>query len=59
MVTTRARAKIRNFLRAGASASKSLKLGRELLEREMHKSGVSLNKLLKNDAGAAQGCSRR
>ncbi len=47
-VTTRARAKIRNHLRAEAR-EKSLKLGRELLEREFHKSGVSLNKLFKND----------
>jgi len=46
--TTRARAKIRNFLRA-EEREKSMKLGRELLEREFYKSGVSLNKLLKND----------
>jgi guanosine-3',5'-bis(diphosphate) 3'-pyrophosphohydrolase len=46
--TTRARAKIRNYLRAD-EREKSLRLGRELLERELHKSGVSLNKLLKND----------
>ncbi len=47
--TTRARAKIRNYLRA-EDREKSLKLGKELLERELHKSGVSLSKLLKNDA---------
>ncbi len=47
--TTRARAKIRNFLRA-EEREKSHKLGRELLERELHKAGVSMNKLFKNDA---------
>jgi len=46
--TTRARAKIRNYLRL-EQRDKSLRLGRELLERELHKSGVSLNKLLRND----------
>ncbi|HEX7601354.1 MAG TPA: bifunctional (p)ppGpp synthetase/guanosine-3',5'-bis(diphosphate) 3'-pyrophosphohydrolase [Polyangiaceae bacterium] len=45
--TTRARNKIRNFLRT-AEREKSLRLGRELLEREMHKKGMSLNKLLKS-----------
>ena len=47
-VTTRARAKIRNFLRQ-EQRDKSLKLGRELLEREFQKSSVSLTKLLKNE----------
>ncbi len=47
-VTTRARAKIRNFLRQ-EQRDKSLKLGRELLEREFQKGSVSLTKLLKND----------
>jgi guanosine-3',5'-bis(diphosphate) 3'-pyrophosphohydrolase len=46
--TTRAKAKIRNYLRA-EEREKSQKLGRELLERELHKSGVSLNKLLRNE----------
>jgi guanosine-3',5'-bis(diphosphate) 3'-pyrophosphohydrolase len=46
--TTRARSKIRNYLRL-EQRDKSLRLGRELLERELHKGGVSLNKLLKND----------
>ncbi|WP_394822358.1 RelA/SpoT family protein [Pendulispora albinea] len=46
--TTRARAKIRNYLRA-EEREKSLRLGRELLERDLRKSGVSLNRLLKND----------
>jgi GTP pyrophosphokinase len=47
--TSRARSKIRNFLRL-EQRDKSLRLGRELLERELHKGGVSLNKLLKNEA---------
>jgi GTP pyrophosphokinase len=47
-VTTRARAKIRNFLRQ-EQRDKSLKLGRELLEREFQKRTVSLTKLLKNE----------
>jgi len=46
--TSRARSKIRNFLRL-EQRDKSLRLGRELLERDLHKAGVSLNKLLKND----------
>jgi GTP pyrophosphokinase len=48
VVTTRARAKIRNYLRT-AEREKSLRLGRELLEREFHRASLSLNKLLKND----------
>jgi guanosine-3',5'-bis(diphosphate) 3'-pyrophosphohydrolase len=47
--TTRARAKIRNYLRL-EQREKSLRLGRELLDRELNKGGVSLSKLLKNDA---------
>jgi GTP pyrophosphokinase len=47
--TTRARAKIRTFLRA-EQRQKSLRLGQELLEREMQKAGVSFTRLLKNDA---------
>jgi GTP pyrophosphokinase len=46
--TTRARAKIRTILRT-EQRDKSKRLGEELLERELHKSGVSANKLLKND----------
>jgi GTP pyrophosphokinase len=46
--TTRARAKIRNYLRA-EQREKSKRLGEELIEREFHKSGISLTKLLKND----------
>lgn len=49
VITTRARAKIRNFLRQ-EQRDKSLKLGRELMEREFQKGSVSLSKLLKNDA---------
>jgi GTP pyrophosphokinase len=46
--TTRARAKIRNYLRL-EQRDKSLRLGRELLERELHKASISFSKLLKND----------
>jgi GTP diphosphokinase / guanosine-3',5'-bis(diphosphate) 3'-diphosphatase len=46
--TSRARSKIRNYLRL-EQRDKSLRLGRELLERDLHKGGVSLNKLLKNE----------
>ena len=46
--TTRARAKIRNYLRT-EEREKSLRLGRELLERDLRRSGVSLNRLLKNE----------
>ncbi len=49
VVTTRARAKIRNFLRQ-EQRDKSLKLGRELLEREFQRASVSLTKLLKNES---------
>src|SRR5204862_6634439 len=48
VITTRARAKIRNFLRT-EQREKSLRLGRELLEREFQKASVSLTKLLKNE----------
>ncbi|MEZ4258769.1 MAG: bifunctional (p)ppGpp synthetase/guanosine-3',5'-bis(diphosphate) 3'-pyrophosphohydrolase [Polyangiaceae bacterium] len=47
-VTTRARAKIRNYLRQ-EQRDKSLRLGRELLEREFQRASMSLSKLLKND----------
>ena len=46
--TTRARAKIRNFLRQ-EQRDKSLRLGRELLEREFQRSTISFSKFLKND----------
>jgi GTP diphosphokinase / guanosine-3',5'-bis(diphosphate) 3'-diphosphatase len=45
--TGRARSKIRTYLRA-EQRDKSLKLGRELLEKEMHQRGMSLNRLSKN-----------
>ncbi|MFO0677407.1 MAG: bifunctional (p)ppGpp synthetase/guanosine-3',5'-bis(diphosphate) 3'-pyrophosphohydrolase [Polyangiaceae bacterium] len=48
VVTTRARAKVRNFLRQD-QREKSLRLGRELLERELTKASISLNKLLKSE----------
>ncbi|AKT39939.1 RelA/SpoT family protein [Chondromyces crocatus] len=47
--TGRARSKIRAFLRQ-EQRDKSLKLGRELLEKEMHQRGMSLNRLSKNEA---------
>ncbi len=46
--TTRARAKVRNFLRQ-EERDKSRRLGEELLEKELHKAGVSASKLLKNE----------
>lgn len=48
-VTTRARTRVRSFLR-GEQRSKSINLGRELLESEMHGAGMSLAKFLRNDA---------
>jgi GTP pyrophosphokinase len=47
--TTRARSKIRNYLRT-EQRDKSRRLGEELFEREMRAAGISHNKLLKNDA---------
>jgi len=46
--TSRARSKIRNFFRE-EQRDKSLRLGKELVEREFHRASVSLGKLLKND----------
>ncbi len=46
--TTRARSKIRNFLRQ-EQRDRSKRLGEELLERELHKAGISSSKLLKNE----------
>jgi GTP pyrophosphokinase len=46
-VTGRARAKIRNVLRSD-QRERGLKLGKELLERELHERGVQLSKLLKS-----------
>jgi guanosine-3',5'-bis(diphosphate) 3'-pyrophosphohydrolase len=47
-VTTRARTRIRAFLR-GEQRQKSVNLGRELLESEMHHSGLSASKFLRDD----------
>ena len=47
--TMRARAKIRNYLRQ-EQRDKSKRLGEELLEKELHKAGISASKLLKNEA---------
>jgi GTP pyrophosphokinase len=46
--TTRARSKIRNYLRTD-EREKSKRLGEELLERELRKAGISASKLLKNE----------
>jgi guanosine-3',5'-bis(diphosphate) 3'-pyrophosphohydrolase len=46
--TTRARSKIRNFLRQ-EQRNRSKRLGEELLERDLHKAGISTSKLLKNE----------
>ncbi|MBX3181121.1 MAG: bifunctional (p)ppGpp synthetase/guanosine-3',5'-bis(diphosphate) 3'-pyrophosphohydrolase [Polyangiaceae bacterium] len=47
-VTSRARTRIRSYLRA-EQRTRSLALGRELLETELHGAGMSLTRLLKND----------
>src|SRR5215471_15625535 len=47
-ITSKARNRIRSYLRA-EQREKSINLGRELLEGEMHRAGMSLSKLLKND----------
>ncbi len=52
-VTTRARTRIRAFLRA-EKRIKSINLGRELLEAEMRQAGMSLTKLLKNEQQVAR-----
>lgn len=48
-VTTRARTRVRGYLRSEKRV-KSINLGRELFEAEMRGVGMSLAKLLKNDA---------
>ena len=48
VVTTRARTRIRNWLRQ-EERDKSMRLGRELLERECQRLSISLTKLLKDD----------
>ncbi len=45
--TSRARSRIRSYFRA-EQRDKSLKLGQELLEKEMHGKSMSLSRLLKN-----------
>jgi len=52
-VTTRATNRIRSFLRA-EKRTKSINLGRELLEGEMRRVGMSMQKLLKNDAAVTR-----
>jgi GTP pyrophosphokinase len=47
VVTSRARSRIRGYHRA-EQRDRSLKLGRELLEKEMHSASLSLAKLLKS-----------
>jgi GTP pyrophosphokinase len=47
-ITSRARNRIRSYLRT-EQREKSVNLGRELLEAEMHQSGMSLSKLQKSD----------
>jgi guanosine-3',5'-bis(diphosphate) 3'-pyrophosphohydrolase len=51
--TTKARHKIRQWLKA-AEREQSVALGKELLERELRKSGASLQKLLKEGNGLKQ-----
>lgn len=46
--TTRARSKIRSYLRQ-EQRDRSKRLGEELLERELHKMGVSVSKFYKNE----------
>lgn len=48
-VTPRARSRVRTYLRA-QHRRKSINLGRELLEAELQRSGMSLTRLLKNEA---------
>lgn len=55
-VTTRAKNRIRAFLRA-EKRTKSINLGRELLESEMRSAGMSLSKLLK-DAPRVEGLAK-
>src|SRR5581483_11922999 len=48
-VTSKARGKIRAYLRS-EQRERSLRLGRELLERELHAAGLSYNKVVKTGA---------
>jgi GTP pyrophosphokinase len=56
-VTARARSKIRGYLRT-VQREKSLKLGRELLQKEMHQANISLARLEKNGAQIDKICHR-
>jgi GTP diphosphokinase / guanosine-3',5'-bis(diphosphate) 3'-diphosphatase len=47
VVSSRARSRVRSYLRT-EQRDKSLKLGKELLEKEMHQRGMSLSRLSKN-----------
>jgi GTP pyrophosphokinase len=49
VVTSKAKGKIRNFLRA-EQRERSLRLGRELVERELHKQSLSYNRAVKTGA---------
>lgn len=51
--TPRARSRVRNFLRT-QHRRKSTNLGKELLEAEMQRAGMSMTKLLRSDAVVAQ-----
>src|SRR5262249_43175181 len=48
-VTSKAKGKIRTFLR-GEQRERSLRLGRELLDRELHRHALSYNKSVKSGA---------
>jgi len=48
VATSRARNKVRAFLRS-EERDRSLKLGRELLEKELHAHGISMQRFLKSD----------
>jgi GTP diphosphokinase / guanosine-3',5'-bis(diphosphate) 3'-diphosphatase len=54
-VTTRARNRVRSCLRA-ERRTKSINLGRELIEREMHAAGMSLTRFLKSDGEVSRVC---
>lgn len=54
-VTTRARNRVRACVRA-ERRTKSINLGRELLETEMHGAGMSLTKFLKNESEVERLC---
>jgi GTP pyrophosphokinase len=49
VVSGRARSRIRSFLRT-EQRDKSLKLGRELVEKEMHANGMSLSRLTRHES---------